>query len=101
MKPEAQIQQSIIQWLELHGAIVLRTNAGTIKTQSGSMVRVGKFGTSDITALLDGTWLSIEVKTPKGKVTDLQQAYLDRVTAAGGIAFVARSLDDVVARLGR
>ena len=101
MKPEARIQKSIIDWLEYHGAIALRTNAGMIRTQNGSMVRVGEAGTSDITCCWFGQFVAIEVKTPKGKVTDLQQAYLDRVNTAGGIAFVARSLDDVVARLER
>ena len=37
---------------------------------------------------------SIEVKTPTGRIRPEQQAWLEAVTHAGGIAGIARSVDD-------
>lgn len=45
-------------------------------------------------------FLAIEVKRPGQKPTPEQQAFLDLVKAHGGIAFVARSIDDVMKELG-
>jgi hypothetical protein len=39
-------------------------------------------------------FLSIEVKTPTGRIRPEQQQWLDAVQAAGGIAGVARSVED-------
>ena len=43
---------------------------------------------------------SIEVKTPTGRLRPEQQQWLDAVQAAGGIAGVARSVEDAEALLG-
>jgi dihydroxyacid dehydratase/phosphogluconate dehydratase len=42
---------------------------------------------------------SIEVKTPTGRIRPDQQAWLETVQAAGGIAGVARSVEDAKALL--
>ena len=42
-----------------------------------------------------GRFLAIEVKSATGKPTPEQTAFLAAVVRAGGIAFVARSVDDV------
>lgn len=55
---------------------------------------------SDLLVCLDGKFVAIEVKRPQGKLTDGQERFLHNVRAAGGIAFVAYSVDDVVAQLG-
>ena len=39
---------------------------------------------------------SIEVKTPTGRIRPEQQQWLDAVQAAGGIAGVARSVEDAL-----
>ena len=41
-------------------------------------------------------FLSIEVKTPTGRIRPEQQAWLETVQAAGGIAGVARSVEDAL-----
>jgi penicillin-binding protein-related factor A (putative recombinase) len=92
---EANIQKSIITFLERIGAVVLRTNSGHVVTESGAHIQMGAAGTSDLTACYQGRFVAIEVKKPGNKPTVKQQAYLDRVTAAGGLAFVATSIDDV------
>ena len=53
-------------------------------------------GVSDILGVLPGCrFLAVEVKVPKGKVSPHQQEFIDSVNQAGGLAFVARSLEDV------
>jgi len=42
---------------------------------------------------------SIEVKTPTGRLRPEQRQWIDAVTAAGGIAGVARSVEDAKALL--
>ena len=44
-------------------------------------------------------FLSIEVKTPTGRIRPEQQQWLETVQAAGGIAGVARSVEDAKALL--
>lgn len=44
-----------------------------------------------------GRFFAIEVKGPRGRVTKHQAQHLEAVQKAGGIAVVARSLDDVLA----
>lgn len=61
---------------------------------------MGEKGVSDIIGCKDGRFLAIEIKTAAGRVTQHQQRFIDRVNAAGGIGFVARSIEDVVEGLG-
>jgi hypothetical protein len=42
-------------------------------------------------------FVSIEVKTPTGKVSDGQKKWRDMVNLAGGIGAIVRSVDDAVA----
>jgi hypothetical protein len=37
---------------------------------------------------------AVEVKTPKGRVKAEQQQFIDHINSAGGIAGIARSVDD-------
>jgi hypothetical protein len=57
--------------------------------------------TITVTQAMVGTRLaiftSIEVKVPKGRVRPEQQAWLEAVTHAGGLAGIARSVTDAVA----
>lgn len=58
-------------------------------------------GVSDILGVLPGgRFLAIEVKTQRGRVSDPQQAFMDNINRNGGLAFVARSVDDVIEGLG-
>jgi hypothetical protein len=57
-------------------------------------------GVSDIIGCWNGRFLAIEVKTPGGRVSPDQEKFLEAVRRHGGIAFVARSIDDVIEGLG-
>ncbi|HBJ74611.1 MAG TPA: hypothetical protein DDY86_03620 [Syntrophaceae bacterium] len=57
-------------------------------------------GVPDIIGIYKGRMLGIEVKTAGGKISKHQQHFIDMIKREGGIAFVARSVQDVVDHLG-
>lgn len=57
-------------------------------------------GVPDIVGCYQGRMLAIEVKTDRGRVSEHQQRFIDNINAAGGLAIVARSIDDVIVALG-
>lgn len=58
-------------------------------------------GLPDITGCLsDGRGFWIEVKTDRGVLSDHQKRFIDNINSAGGLAFVARSVDEVIEKLG-
>jgi hypothetical protein len=57
-------------------------------------------GTSDILGVLpDGKFLAIEVKSKTGRPSPEQINFIDSVTKNNGIAFIARSIQDVQEKL--
>lgn len=56
-------------------------------------------GVSDIIGIKNGRPIAIEVKSKRGVVSDYQKEFLRRFNEAGGLGFVARSLDDVKVQL--
>jgi VRR-NUC domain len=99
---EAEIKRQICEWLELqrkHCLFFLATGVSASRNTRRS--RFMTAGLSDIVGIWKGQPLFIEVKTPKGIVSDAQHDFLDDVVLHGGIAFVARSVEDVVRRLTR
>lgn len=55
-------------------------------------------GVSDILGIWDGQPLAIEVKSAKGRLSPEQKTFIDDFSARGGIAFVAKSVDEVAAQ---
>ena len=107
---EAGVQQAIRLALgSSPGVKVFRNNVGAYKDpRSGRVIRYGLMtGSADligwrtvvITPDMVGTriaqFVSVEVKAPKGVVRPEQQTWADNVRKGGGIAVVARSVDDV------
>jgi hypothetical protein len=58
-----------------------------------------KRGWPDYMILHDGGVLALELKAPKGRLSDHQKAFGDALVALGGAYHVCRSLDDVDAAL--
>ena len=56
-------------------------------------------GVSDILGVIEGRFLAIEVKSAKGVVSPEQRIFLTRINQEGGIAFVARNVDQVAREL--
>tara|TARA_R110000868_G_scaffold13647_1_gene63347 strand:- start:558 stop:902 length:345 start_codon:yes stop_codon:yes gene_type:complete len=107
---EAAIQQDIRLALGKCPAVrTFRNNCGNVKTPEGRWVKfgVGNPGGADLIGWQTVTitpdmvgqrfarFLSVEVKAPKGRLTPEQETWRQAVLKAGGIAVVARSVDDV------
>ena len=55
----------------------------------------GTAGIPDIIACIDGRFVALEVKTPTGKLTRLQEVTLGRIQAANGCAHKVSSVAEV------
>lgn len=101
MTPEGRIKNLICSWLKIHGYFFWINDSVGIYDPIRKTFRSNKSpyrikGVSDILGIMKGgRLLAIEVKTPVGRLTPEQDKFLKLITAAGGLAFVARSLDDV------
>jgi len=106
---EQTIQQQIRLACSKGDCRLFRNNTGTLVDRNGRPVQFGLckgsadligWTTRTITAEMVGTtvavFTSIEVKTLTGRVKPEQQQWLDAVQAAGGIAGVARSVEDAL-----
>lgn len=96
---EADIMREIQLAATKLGARLHRNNCGQAVTQNGYVIRfgVGNPGGSDLIGWTSaGRFLAIEVKRPGKNPTKEQRDFLDAVTLAGGIAGVARSVEDAM-----
>lgn len=104
MTPERAIQNQICAYLRLMGALVFIHDSVGIYDVKAGRFRTNKSpyrirGVSDLLGIYKGRPLAIEVKTKTGRVSPYQKEFLDRWRAAGGVGFVARSVDDVMKAL--
>lgn len=76
---------------------------GQTKTVGGMkfVPGTGTNGTADISALWLGKTLKIETKIGRDKLSPAQEAYREKIEAAGGIYIVARSFEGFVSELER
>jgi hypothetical protein len=100
---ESEIQAAILEYLERCSSVAFahRQNTGQTKyvDRHGEQrwVRYGWIGCSDIIGFMtDGRFLAIECKSARGGASDDQVKFLQTVSAAGGVAILARSVDDVI-----
>lgn len=107
MVPEKIIENHILQFLSYSPHVFV------FKVQSTGMFDPTKKifrksfnknhikGVSDILGIIKptGQFLAIEVKSKVGKLSPEQKVFLDKVQSMGGVAFVARSLEEVKERL--
>jgi len=99
--PETSLLRDIQVALSRAGARVFRNNVGLFTTDSGAKVRTGLcVGSSDLIGwTANGRFLAVEVKTPKGRLTQEQIHFIDAVRAHGGVAFCARSVEEAITKL--
>lgn len=109
MTPEKQVENSILEYLRMRCIFSWKNQSVGIYDPTKKLFRKNKNpfvinGTSDIIGILpNGRFLAIEVKTDntrfskKSYPTDSQKFFIANITANGGLAFVARSVDDVKA----
>jgi len=111
---ESQLQSLILLALSKAGCKVWRCETAgawvgrtihrvgdTVTLADARMIHAGLTkGGSDIIGIApDGRFLAVEVKTETGRVRPEQTVFLDVVRKAGGIAGIARSVDEALALL--
>jgi len=88
--PEALLTKSIRQLLNSVGIFHWKAWGGPMSTP----------GVPDIIGCFKGRMIGIEIKSEKGVVSEYQKEFIENINRAGGLAFVARSLEDVIEGLG-
>ena len=100
MTPETQIKRAICQWLVYNKALIFTHDSVGIYDAKKGIWRSNRDpyrrnGVSDILGIWRGKFLAIEVKTEKNYPSKEQKLFIADVIKHGGIAFIARSIDDV------
>ncbi len=107
--PESAVMAAVLKYLRLRKDRVawverLNSGAGQLAFADGARSQWMRFawrGAPDLLGqLTDGRILCVEVKAPSGRLRPDQEAFLNTVRCQGGVAFVARSVDDVKEHLG-
>lgn len=87
---ERDITRQIRDCLKYHGVFHWKVHQGLGSTP----------GVADILGCYKGRLLAIEVKAGKGRLSEAQAKFLNRVRDEGGIAIVAYSVEAVIGQLG-
>lgn len=99
---EQQIKKAIADYLRIKKYIVINHRNVGIKKPNGSFIPLpaGEKGISDLLACSpEGRFIAIEVKRPGGTVSPDQREFIERINKKGGLAFVAYSIDDAMAKI--
>ncbi len=89
---------SVLLTLAPHG-IAWANNTGALKDQTGRLVRYGLVGSPDILACIKGRMVGIECKVGRDWQRHPQKQFAAALERAQGVYILARSVDDVRARL--
>lgn len=99
MQGEKQIENSILEWLAWNNIFSFKVKSqGTWDEKEKKFRKPSRYykkGTADILGIYKGKFLAIEVKSASGRLSEHQKIFLNQVKENGGIAIVARSIDDV------
>ena len=107
---EGDIQRLVMLAASGQGCMILRNNCGTLKNPAGIPIKfgVGNPGGSDLIGITPvtitpdmvgqtvGVFTALEIKTPKGRATPEQIRFIEAVRKHGGIAGIARSVEDAL-----
>lgn len=101
-KAENAITRTIVDYLRLHGALVVRVQSGMIRI-GGRMIRMAEPGTADLVGVYNGYAIAVEVKRPLGprggcngsKLSEAQIEWALRWKSSGGVYVVARCIEDL------
>lgn len=115
VNPETKIQNKILIALSNVGCVVWRNEtagawvgkvihkeASQVTLANARMIRFGiAIGSSDIIGITpEGRFLAIEVKTQTGRPSQQQLTFIDAVRQNGGVAGIARSVQDALDLIG-
>lgn len=96
---EKTIERSILDFLRWKRVFAFKVENGGVFDEKRKAFRFSAMrtrGIADIIGVYKGRPLAIEVKTPTGRLSDHQKIFLSDWSSAGGVAVVARSVDDVL-----
>jgi hypothetical protein len=99
---ESNLHREIMIAASEHGHRLFRNNVGKLQDRKGMWVAfgIGGKGGSDLIGIQrGGRFAAIEVKVPGEKPTEDQVSFIEAVKRAGGVAGVARSVDEALAIL--
>lgn len=102
---EKDAENSILDYLRLRRIFCFKVeNQGRFCPKRGVyLLKKGPgrlLGVSDIIGILpSGRFFAIEVKAKRGVVSENQKEFIKNITENGGLAFVARSIEDVETKL--
>ena len=82
---EKSIENKIKSYLRTIGAYCVKYHGN----------QFSQVGVPDLLVCYKGRFLGIEIKNETGKTSPLQDVNIEQIKQAGGISFVARSLEDV------
>ena len=95
--PESQILKAVLTLLKHHPKVakVWRVNSGTFQVGERYVRANTAKGMADIMGIMKhGRTLAVECKSRLGTLQPHQRDFLRSISDAGGLAFVARSVDD-------
>jgi len=96
---EAEIQKSIVSYLELNKICVMRINTkGEFRRTgpgTGILCKNRNKGFSDLLLIHKGKAIFMEVKTKDGKISEDQSKFAEKVLKEGCSYFVVRCIEDV------
>ena len=95
------LTRCITAWLQLNGYFAGRVNTtGTYNQKLGRYIHSGsKRGMADITAIINGRHVSIEVKYGKDRICPEQLKVKKEIEAAGGVYIIASSFDGFIEQI--
>lgn len=99
---ENDVVQACLQWLALHNVMAWRNQTTGLYDPTRKVFRkfTGLKGVSDILGILPGgRFLAVEAKKKGGYPSPEQREFIQNVNDRGGIAFVARSTEDLETHL--
>ncbi len=96
---EKDIENNILAYLVSIGLFVWKAESQGTYDQKLGIYRKGnayhRKGVPDILGVLpDGRFLGIEVKSERGILSPEQRFFIDKINSLGGLAFVAKSVED-------
>lgn len=97
---EAQIQKAIVEYLTLRNILFFSVPNELAGGNAGGRMRrfvaMGlRAGVSDLLVVLEGRVIFVEVKTPKGRLSEHQRFFRAKVTELGHRYEVVRSVCDM------
>ena len=96
---EKDIQKQILEYLKIKKIFHYRNNTGGFMDKNNHFYRYGEVGSPDIICVINGIYIAIEVKQPKGKQSEGQKAFQENLEKAGGKYWLVYSLEDVIDKL--